>query len=183
MKTYSKIGIGIELIRSTVNNLHILKRNFIEGICAIIRKINLKFILFAIGYPCGYRVCVCVRVQIALSLTKFPFQILTCLFNRLYGIESKYANILAGFVAGGFFYFYPQSSFLAYAIACTIEIVWQRMQNSKRPHQFIRKINELPLARIFYPIIMGYLFHMRSFYPWQTPTLLHKVMSFVTCRQ
>lgn len=134
----------------------------------------------------------------------------TCLFNRFYGFESRMANGLASFLAGGFFYFYPELPFLSYGIACTIEIVWQRLRrNRSRKLAFVRKIDELPLARIFYPIMyaflamsffiiitnsnmsvfsrvsnrMGILFHMRSFYPWQVPTLLFKVMSFVTCKQ
>lgn len=112
----------------------------------------------------------------------FFCQILTCFFNRYYGIESKLGNYIAAFLAGGFFYFYPQLPFLAYGIACTIEILWQRLRR-RRKFIIIRKLDELPLARIFYPILMGFLFHMRSFYPWQTPTLIHKVMKFVKCRQ
>lgn len=87
-------------------------------------------------------------------------------------------------MAGSFFYFYPKLSFLSYAIACTIEILWQRaLRNKHEKFNFVRQINKLPLARIFYPIFMSFLFHMRSFYPWQTPTLIQKVMNFVTCRQ
>lgn len=69
-------------------------------------------------------------------------------------------------------------------MACTIEILWQRIQRSKRRKlTILRRMNELPLARIFYPIFMGFLFHMRTFYPWQSPTLIYKIVNFVTCRQ
>lgn len=155
------------------------------------RKFNLKFVLFATGYPSSYRVCVhhdiCTNCTLQICSWWhffFRFQILTCLFNRLYGLETKFANFFAAFLAGGFFYFYPQLPFLAYCIACTIEISWQRIRRYKRQKfAIIQKIDALPLAKISYPILMGFLFHMRSFYPWQTPTLLQKVMNFVTCRQ
>lgn len=109
---------------------------------------------------------------------------LTCYFNRLYGFESKFANYFAAFLAGSLFYIYPKLPFLSYGIACAIEIVWKRLRRHKRRRfTIIRKLDKLPLARIFYPILMGFLFHIRSFFPWQTPTLIQKVMSFVTCKQ
>lgn len=163
-----------------------LKRNPFKGIWSIFTSFNFKFMLFAVGYPCAYRVCVeyVIRMcnQMHCIINTFHFQILNCLFNRISGLESKYANIAAAFLAGGFFYFHPKLPFLTYAIACTIEIVWQRLRKNRK-FVIIRKINELPLARIFYPILTACLFHVRSFYPWQTPTLLHKAMNLVTCRQ
>lgn len=69
-------------------------------------------------------------------------------------------------------------------MAFTIEILWQRiLRNKQRKFEFMLKINKLPLARICFPLLMGFLFHMRSFYPWQSPNLLHKVVNLVTCRQ
>lgn len=137
-----------------------------------------------IEYECVNRFYSNWLYKFPIEFLNFFFQSFTCFFNRLYGFESKIANGLAGFLAGGFFYFYPQLSFLSYGLACTIEIVWQRFRKHKhRRFAIIRRIDQLPLARIFYPILMGYLFHMRSFYPWQVPTLLHKVMAFVTCKQ
>lgn len=56
MKTYCQIGIAIELVRSSLNHLDHLKRNLFTGIAMMIRNINLKFLLFAIGYPSSYRV-------------------------------------------------------------------------------------------------------------------------------
>lgn len=164
LKTYCQIGIAIELIRSILNNIGNLKSNLCTGIWAMIRNFNMKFLLFAIGYPSGYR-------------------ILTCYFNRLYGFETKFGNFFSALLAGSFFYFYPKLSFLSYAIACTIEILWQRaLRNKHEKFNFVRQMNKLPLARISYPIFMSFLFHMRSFYPWQTPSLIQKVMNFVTCR-
>lgn len=69
-------------------------------------------------------------------------------------------------------------------MACTIELLWQRIQRNKRQKfTILRQINAFPLARIFYPIFMGFLFQMRTFYPWQSPSLIYKVINFVTCRQ
>lgn len=69
-------------------------------------------------------------------------------------------------------------------MACTIELMWQRIQqNQYRRFDILRQINELPLARIGYPIFMGFLFHMRTFYPYQSPSLIYKIVNFVTARQ
>ncbi|XP_031619737.1 transmembrane protein 135-like [Contarinia nasturtii] len=162
LKKYFKIGLAIEFVQSVLRNVDQFKQNAFKGVWSIITGFNVKFLLFAVCYP-------------------FTYRALTCMFNRLYGFESKSSNYMAAFFAGVFFYFYPQMPFLTYAIACTIEIMWQRLRK-RRKFVIIRKINELPLARISYAILVPVLFHMRSFYPWQTPVLIHKVMNLVTCR-
>lgn len=103
------------------------------------------------------------------------------MFNRLNGFEMKIANTVAAFMAGIFFYAYPELPFLSHAIACCIEIIWQRLQKCKRSETiFLQKIHQLPLSQIFYTIFAGFLFHMRTFNPWQTPSVVKKVVNLVS---
>lgn len=69
-----KIGLAIELIRSTLKHFDHLKRHFFKGIWMIISKFNFKFTLFAIGYPSGYRVIVeLFRFNSITHMTPFRF--------------------------------------------------------------------------------------------------------------
>lgn len=56
LKLYSNVAIAIELVRNTIKYFKYLKSRPLRGIAKIIRSINLKFILFAVGYPSSYRV-------------------------------------------------------------------------------------------------------------------------------
>lgn len=183
LKTYCKIGVAIEFVRSLLKNFGALKMNPMNGIYLILRRVNLKFLLFAIGYPSSYRVRIVFLFKSLTRIVLFIFfsKIFNCILNRLYGLETKFVNLIAAFASGIFFLAYPDLPFLSHAIACSIEIIWQRYQKCERSKNSIfRQIHKLPLSKIFYPIFMGFLFHMRTFYPWQTPTVVMKVMNLVS---
>lgn len=114
--------------------------------------------------------------------TCFCLQLLTCLFNSYTGCESNVGNIVSAFLSAIFFYAYPNIPIFAHALACTIEILWQRYHQSSNAPKFtvLQQLNEMPIAKLFYVLACGYLFHVRTFYPWQTPSILMKVMSLVT---
>lgn len=48
--------MAIELARGAIKHIDIIKSNVFRGIWATIRNFNLKFVLFATGYPTTYRV-------------------------------------------------------------------------------------------------------------------------------
>lgn len=50
------MAIAIELVRNTIQHFKYLKTNPFRGIPKIVLSTNLKFIIFAVGYPSSYRV-------------------------------------------------------------------------------------------------------------------------------
>lgn len=176
------MAIAIELVRNTIQHFKYFKTNPFGGISKIVLSTNLKFIIFAVGYPSSYRV-IAIRFCSNFRCAQNSFlQLLTCLFNSCTGCESNVGNILSAFLSGIFFYAYPNIPIFAHALACTIEILWQRYHQSSNAPKFtiLQQINEMPIAKLFYILGCGYLFHVRTFYPWQTPSILMKVMSLVT---
>lgn len=104
--------------------------------------------------------------------------------NRYFGNETSTSNILAAFISGSTFYLSPDMSIFGHASACVIETLWQRYLSSDSPKpEIVHLINQLPIARLFYAFGVGYLFHIRAFYPYLAPGLLKKIMQFVTNHQ
>lgn len=91
---------------------------------------------------------------------------------------------MAAFIAGSAFYLSPDLSIFGHASACVVETLWERYCASdiSKP-EWVAYFNRLPLARLFYAFGVGYLFHVRAFYPYLAPGLLKKIMQFVTNHQ
>lgn len=108
----------------------------------------------------------------------------TCLLNRYFGNETSIGNFLAAFLSGSAFYFSPDASIFGHASACVIETLWARYCASDLPKpELVELFNRLPIARLFYAFGVGYLFHVRAFYPYLAPSLLKKIMQYVTNHQ
>lgn len=43
-----------------------------------------------------------------------------------------------------------------------------------------RLLDSLPLGKFFYVLSIGYVFHMRTFYPWMCPSILLKAVHYTT---
>lgn len=185
LRLYSNVAIAIELVRNTIQHFKYLKSTPFRSIWKIVSSTNLKFIIFAVGYPSAYRV-IELKPQNSecdgCSMHSFHSQLLTCLFNAYSGGETRIGNISSAFLSAIFFYAYPNVPIFAHALACTAEILWQRFQQSSEAPKYpiLQQIDKLPLAKWFYVLACGYLFHVRTFYPWQTPSILMKVMCLVT---
>lgn len=108
----------------------------------------------------------------------------TCLFNRYFGSETSLGNMMAAFIAGSAFYLSPDVSIFGHASACVVETLWERYYTSNIPKpELVELFNKLPISRLFYAFGVGYLFHVRAFYPYLAPGLLKKIMQFVTNHQ
>lgn len=112
----------------------------------------------------------------------FIFQFVNCLTGRhntyLKEEDSKAGHQLASFLSGLSFYFYPNIAVFSHAATTIIEIFWIKNYNQMK---FIS--NWIPLDKIkmiIFPIVFGYVLHIRAFTPWLAPSMLKKLMHLTT---
>lgn len=184
---YFKIGFGIELVRNAIQYFVLLKSKPLKGIWNCITSINKNFILFAVTYPCSYRVWMiffrrkCLKWKLILEiLFIILIQMLTCLFNNFIDCDLSTANFVSAFVSGIFFYFYPNIPLFAHTLSCTLQIVWQRLLETKFSEKFpiLSEINRIPFAGLTYTFGFAYLNHVRTFFPWQSSSFLKKAVNY-----
>lgn len=92
--------------------------------------------------------------------------------------DSKTGHQLASFLSGVSFYFYPNIAVLSHAATTIIEIYWIKYYNQMK---FIS--NWIPLDKIkmiIFPVVFGYVLHIRAFTPWLAPSMLKKLMHLTT---
>lgn len=120
--------------------------------------------------------------QSFLKISFFFLQILTCVFNNFVGCDLSTSNFAAAFVSGVFFFAYPNVQLFAHAMSCVAQISWQRLLDKKpnEIHPILTQINQLPIAKLVYTFGFAYLSHVRTFFPWDAPSFLKRVITLVT---
>lgn len=114
-----------------------------------------------------------------------------CTLNRYYRRNTEHSSALAGFIAGTTFCLYPNLTILAHAAVLAIKLIWLRVMQRHRftdtaEHEktstcrIINYLDDLPLAKLFYIFSIGYVFHLRVFYPWMCPKLLIKAVQYTS---
>lgn len=111
-----------------------------------------------------------------------------CTLNRYNKKNTEYSSALAGFVSGLTFCLYPNLTILAHASITAIKLMWLRLMQQHRSKgnenavscRLIRYLDSLPMAKFFYILNIGYVFHLRAFYPWMCPKLLLKAVQYTS---
>lgn len=182
IKMYLNIGVGIEFVRNAIKYSNLFKSRPFAGFWKCISSINENFVLFAVAYPCSYRVRDWrhLLLSITFNFICFDSQMLMCLFNNFIDCDSSVANFVSAFTSGIFFYFYPNIPLFAHTLSCAVQITWQRLleMKSSELHPIISQMNKLPIAGLIYTFGFAYLNHVRTFYPYASPPFLKKAVNY-----
>lgn len=109
---------------------------------------------------------------------------MNCLGNRrnVYLDEDDERNTfkLAAFLSGLAFYFYPDFSIFSHIVITVVELYYKL--NKDRIKSFVPWIplDKINMMHVFFPPLLGYLLHIRSFTPWLAPQMLKKFMHLTT---
>lgn len=102
-----------------------------------------------------------------------------CLFNR-YNLQSIQPHTLSSIFSGITYYVYPDQAILSHVAINVIEIFWKlNYERIKLLIPFI-PFDKLSMTQIVFPIVFGYLCHVRAFTPWLAPSMLKKLMHLTT---
>lgn len=112
------------------------------------------------------------------------FQFVNCLRNRrnIYLDEtiSKQDNQIASLLCGSAFYLYPDQSIFSHTAITIVEIYWTLYCEQIKSYLKWIPLDKIKMIYIVFPIVFGYVCHVRVFYPWLAPSILKKLMHLTT---
>lgn len=115
-----------------------------------------------------------------------------CSLNRYQRQNTQAANTAAAFVSGAVFGLYPDLTILSHATVSTAKLLWMRFLHggpllprlddvTLAPMADDRRmLGRMPLSRLLYVFGIGYVFHLRLFYPWICSDLLFKTTFYTS---
>lgn len=126
-----------------------------------------------------------------MCLQQLVSQIINCSLNRYNHRNTQTANTVAAFVSGSVFWLYPDLTILSHAIVLTVKLLWLRYRYGgtlwptlddqsivlSKSRQFLEY---MPMSRLMYVFAIGYIFHLRLFYPWVCSNLLFKTTYYTS---
>lgn len=112
------------------------------------------------------------------------FQFASCWYNRqnIYLSEtvSKRDNQISSFLCGIAFYLYPDISVFSHTVITIIEIYWTLYYEQIKSYVKWIPLDKINMVQIVFPIVFGYVLHIRAFHPWLAPSILKKLMALTT---
>lgn len=116
---------------------------------------------------------------------------MNCSLNRYNQRNTQTANTVAAFVSGSVYWLYPDLTILSHATVSTVKLLWMRYlhggtlwptldDESIAPSKSRQLLERIPMSRLMYVFAIGYVFHLRLFYPWLCSDLLFKTTFFTS---
>lgn len=191
VKKFFKFGLSLEVARSIIYNYPKILRNPLNIFNVFFKRLNWNLVTFLAGYVGIYRVNKSKKnltiVLITVVLTKFiifTLQFVNCWLNRrnIYLNEevSKRNNQLASLLCGLVFYLYPDQAIFSHTAVTIIEIYWTLYYDRIKAFLKWIPLDKIKMLHIVFPIVFGYMCHIRAFTPWLAPAMLKKLMHFST---
>ncbi|XP_067618083.1 uncharacterized protein [Eurosta solidaginis] len=141
VRNYMIIGVTLDIIKMLVAQTTTDRNDFIAKLIAKLKMFRIRSCALLTAYVALYR-------------------LLHCYLNRNKGGDSTQNHTVAAILSGSCFIFYPKLTVLCYALVMGIQISWQHFKShvtSERYKDNFLWINQLPCARVIYPVALGYL--------------------------
>ncbi|XP_055324797.1 uncharacterized protein LOC129579144 [Sitodiplosis mosellana] len=165
IKKFFKFGLGLEIARNIIYNYSLILKNPLKFFEVFFKRLNWNLVLFLVGYVGIYR-------------------FLNCWLSRrnIYLSEevSKKDNKLASLLCGLVFYLYPDQSIFSHTAITIIEIYWKLYYEQIKSFVTWIPLDKIKIIHIVFPIVFGYVTHIRAFNPWLAPPILKKLMHLST---
>lgn len=182
---FLKYGFCLEIVRNLISNYDLILRNPMK---ILLKRFNWNLIVFLVGYVGIYRVWIlffffCWNF-IWMENKDFKFQFINCLTSRhntyLREEESNSGHKLASFLSGFTFYFYPNLAVFSHATITIVELFWNKYYEQIKSYMKWIPLDKIKMMGIIFPIVFGYVLHIRAFTPWLAPSMLKKLMHLTT---
>lgn len=83
-------------------------------------------------------------------------------------------------MCGLVFYLYPDQSIFSHTAITIIEIYWKLYYDQIKSYVTWIPLDKIKIVHIVFPIVFGYVTHIRAFNPWLAPPILKKLMHLST---
>ncbi|XP_031619734.1 uncharacterized protein LOC116338535 [Contarinia nasturtii] len=165
IKKFFKFGVGLEIARHLIYNYSRILRNPLIIFNVFFKQLNWNLVLFLVGYVGVYRFIYCWRSR-----------------RNIYLCEetSKKDNQLASLMSGLVFYLYPDQSIFSHTVITIIEIYWTHYYEQIKTFLKWIPLEKINMIHVVFPLVFGYVTHIRTFYPYLAPAIQKKLMHLST---
>lgn len=189
MSTYLKVAIGLETMRIFVSRFAAIKQSPLQLPLIFCRNLNWRIVAFLVGYAGAYRV---EYLRLTFNLIHIfilnYLQTINCSLNRHFMTSSLAQHRLASFVSAASYYLYPNRTVLAHAIVSALRLAWCRVTDAKATawcpppslSSLLAQLGTVHWSYFFHMFGVAYLFHLRTFYPFWSPSMLMKTTSYLS---
>lgn len=109
------------------------------------------------------------------------FKLLNCLINRYFGRDSNRNGIMAGFLSGAAYSFYPRFIMNSFGMMRACQLAWLKyIEDYKGPNKHIRRLQGLPMERIIFMVTASILFIGRIMFPFNTSNYIVMTLNYLT---
>lgn len=110
------------------------------------------------------------------------FKLLNCLLNRLFYEDTTKNAIMAGFLSGSFFMFYPNFTLNSFALIRSVQLLWRKHVQDYRGEKntVMSSLKSLPMGLIVLWTTTSILFISRFFYPYLSSRYIVMSLNYIT---
>lgn len=151
------------MAKSIISGYSEIKSGSLLNIPGILLKhMDIRSLLFLPGY-CG------------------SFKLINCLLNRLFYEDTTKNSLMAGFLSGSFYMFYPNFTLISFAFIRTVQLLWlKHIKGSKRDDKVMRRLKSLPMGMIVLWSSATILFISRILHPHTASKYISVCLNFLT---
>lgn len=167
MKKVTKIGIVLSTAKSIISGfaeLRDFRRPLLQMPRVFLKNIDACSLLFLPAY-CG------------------SFKLINCLLNRLFQRDSTKNTIMAGFLSGSCYMFYPNFTLVSFALIRSVQLLWMKHileYKGEKYRKLISKIKALPMGSMVLWASVSILFLGRFMYPHLSSKYIVMCMNYIT---
>lgn len=100
------------------------------------------------------------------------------MLSRYFKEDSAKGTLIAGFLSGSAYYLCPNYRFYTHGAVTAVQLFWTSFINSDG--KMFKVLRRIPWRVLVYAIALGYLLHMRTFYPYLMPKFGVKVFDLTS---
>lgn len=159
----SKIGVLISVVKTIISGFAEVKQARPHLIPEIFLKhFELRSLLFLPAY-CG------------------SFKFINCLLNRIFKEDTTKHTIMAGFLSGSFYMFYPQFTLVSFAFIRSVQLLWlKHVKDYKGKDKVRNSMKSLPMGVILLWSTVTILFVSRFMYPYMSSKYIIMCLNYIS---
>lgn len=148
IKKVTKIGLLISSAKSLIAGfVQLRSAKFLEMPRIFLKNMEPRSVLFLVLY-CG------------------SFKFLNCLLNRYFGEDSNKNAVMAGYLSGVFYLFYPRFTLVSFALVRVVQLLWMKnVKDYKGKDKMKSRLKSVPMSPIVFWATGSLLFISRFMYP------------------
>lgn len=109
------------------------------------------------------------------------FKFLNCFLNRLFCKDSKKNTLMAGYLSGICYIFYPRFTLISFALVRVAQLLWMKnIADYDGRNDVLKKLKDLPMGYIVLATTVSFLFSSRVMFPYLSSKYIVMCLNYVS---